>query len=98
MKNELNKDKEIFRKTKSSRWSVMLYITYDNDLMTYGRHRRCAQNSKRPYSPETTKRSWFSDDTLNPKGRAICYGCGCNVPDYIQAIIRLYGPKFDFET
>ena len=87
MKYRLQPDQEIFRRSKHSRWSVRSEeYTMPTGLETYASHHRCPQTSKAKIGERTRVKnnwSWFVDDS------PVCYGCGCAVPDYIQALVRL---------
>lgn len=76
----------LFRQTKDSRWEVMR-DTLPGNNEAYAWHRRCGGSVG-------AKWSWLLDD-YDPEddGKAKCYGCGTEVPAYIQAIIRLYEGK-----
>ncbi len=74
-------DKELFRRTKDASWSIMVYRYGDGFAgaeTVYGHHHGCFKG--------TTKaaQSWFIGDD------GWCYNCKVKVPDYIQALIRLY--------
>ncbi len=88
MKDRLQPDQEIFRRSKHSRWSVRSEeYNPPTGIESYASHRRCPQtrdSSRIRMSMRVNKNwSWFVEDS------PVCYGCGCAVPDYIQALVRL---------
>ena len=78
------KDKKVFTRTKYARWAVMKtnIETGDVDNDVYAAHLRCGTVN---YTFAANKWSWFANDSI-PE----CYGCGARVPEYIQALVRLY--------
>ncbi len=79
------KDKKIFTRTKYAQWAVMrtLIETGDVDNEVYAAHLRCSLVDKDAFA--ANRWSWFVGDA-----RPECYGCGTSVPEYIQALVRLY--------
>ena len=80
------KDKKIFTRTKYARWAVMrtLIEIGDVDNEVYAAHLRCGTLNRND-AFAANKWSWFANDAI-PE----CYGCGTRVPEYIQALVRLY--------
>ncbi len=76
----MNTDKQLFRRTKFASWSVRISsYGIDDTYAVYGHHHRC------PYTEKIKASwSWFLEDP------AECYNCKTKVPDYIQALVRLY--------
>ena len=77
------KDKKIFMRTKYARWAVMYTEQTDVENEVYAAHLRCGVLDRDTFP--AVKWSWFAGDAI-PE----CYGCGCAVPEYIQALVRLY--------
>ncbi len=77
-------DTELFRRTKRASWSIR--VTGDqgdtgDDVYAY--HHTCKSTKTSDPSPW----SWFRGEGAN------CFNCDAKVPDYIQALIRLYAGK-----
>lgn len=84
-------DKILFKRSKTASWDIRVYDK-DNDE-AYGNHITCPLTSYEATNPEQIKKaksmwSWLVDDDNN-----VCWGCGGHVPDYIQALIRMYENK-----
>ncbi len=80
-------DTELYRRTKYAAWSIRAGSgEIQNKDTVYARHYKC--NSTK--NPAASKYSWFVDDEGNENGKAMCYLCCCPVPEYIQALLRLY--------
>ncbi|KKK70447.1 hypothetical protein LCGC14_2923860 [marine sediment metagenome] len=78
--------KELFRRTKNASWSIRRtqYGERDNDDDdTYAYHNGCKLFSEMGSTPW----SWFIGEKDG------CYNCHAKVPDYIQALVRLYEGK-----
>ena len=78
-------NKEIFRKSPKARWSVRVFMPRDGPIEAYAYHHRCNNETK-----NKGEWSWFVSDCYTGDEPAVCYDCRCPVPDYIQAIVRLY--------
>ncbi len=83
--NHIN-DKELFRRTKYASWKIMQ--DKHNDGETYAYHVRCPIVKAKKL--RMTDCSWYISDNYNNDTEPVCYACGYDVPDYIQALIRLY--------
>ena len=81
-------DVELFRRTKHAVWSIrnsnLDHVTNINSV--YAKHYGCNDD----HNSETSQYAWFADDDLSTRDRAECYQCACPVPEYIQALLRLY--------
>ncbi|KKL07286.1 hypothetical protein LCGC14_2587540 [marine sediment metagenome] len=92
MRDKVNIDKTVFRKTPDSRWCVKVYKRRNSRLEAYAHHFRCtgASEEKRVYKQEW---SWLVGDIPDEsKGdtKARCHECGTLVPADILTIIRLH--------
>ena len=78
----MENDRELFRRTKYASWTVRSSDDGDgseNDVYAY--HRVCKCNNERT---EPSPWSWFIGEQNG------CFNCDVKVPEYIQALIRLY--------
>ena len=82
-------DEEVFRRSERASWSVRRREVVE----AYATHIRCPHRHKKATSYEKDW-SWFLEDEDSlVHNKPACYWCGCKVPDYIQAMVRLYNGR-----
>ena len=93
MRDRVNTDKTVFRKTPGSRWCVKVYTRKNNSrLEAYAHHSKCEGTNEdaKGYKHEW---SWLVGDIADEsKGdnKARCHECGTLVPADILTIVRLH--------
>ena len=70
---------ELFRRTKRASWSINICHFGDGDSQMYATHHGCTETY-------VSRDIW---SWLNGEGNQ-CYNCDTKVPNYIQALIKLY--------
>ncbi len=83
--------KNVFKKSKHSRWAVRKYIGESGHMELYGCHVRCARRDPGFVNVRGDEQewSWFKNDTTDDSTHEECYYCGSKVPEYIQALVQL---------
>ena len=76
-------DTELFRRTKRASWSLRLSDNEETAEEVYAYHHTCKSTKTSDPSPW----SWLREEVPD------CFNCDAKVPEYIQALIRLYVGK-----
>ena len=82
-------DNTLFKRSKRSAWEVRLYSVTLDKSEAYAAHIRCSKIKKHNKTESCYLWSWFIDD-MDCEDNPRCYSCDCLVPDYIQALVRMY--------